>query len=120
MKEFWLTFLLITTLCLSSCNFEFAGQETTTERKSSDLSHSQNFYDSSVSATTLNDFGGADITPRKYRTRYYSVAYQFVELVGVDNYEDDPYKIIVNPDCAAMNYRKPLWYGDDIKESKKP
>ena len=34
--------------------------------------------------------------------------------------DNSPYKIIVNPDCAAMKYRKPLWYGDDIKESKKP
>lgn len=34
--------------------------------------------------------------------------------------DNNPYKIVINPDCAAMKYRKPFWYGDDIKESKKP
>ncbi len=34
--------------------------------------------------------------------------------------KDDPEKITINNTCAAMRYRKPLWYGDDIKESKKP
>lgn len=33
-----------------------------------------------------NDSGGADITPRKYRTCYYSVTYSFAELVGIDEY----------------------------------
>lgn len=51
---------------------------------------------------------GSVINPLFFYMNYYNLP------------EDDPYKIIVNPDCAAMNYRKPLWYGDDIKESKKP
>lgn len=34
--------------------------------------------------------------------------------------ESNPFKIIINPGCDAMNYRKPFWYGDDIKESKNP
>lgn len=34
--------------------------------------------------------------------------------------ESDSGKIKINPTCDAMAYRKPFWYGDDIKESKKP
>lgn len=34
--------------------------------------------------------------------------------------DDDPEKININPTCSAMNYRKPFWYGDDIKETKEP
>lgn len=37
-----------------------------------------------------------------------------------ENSKDNPEKITINKGCAAMKYRKPLWYGDDIKESKKP
>lgn len=32
----------------------------------------------------------------------------------------NPHRIVINEDCEAMNYRKPFWYGDDIKEEKKP
>ncbi len=34
--------------------------------------------------------------------------------------DDNPEKITINDTCAAMRYRKPLWYGDDIKEDKEP
>lgn len=34
--------------------------------------------------------------------------------------EGNSEKININPSCEAMDYRGPLWYGDDIKESKKP
>ncbi|MBQ7837677.1 MAG: peptidoglycan DD-metalloendopeptidase family protein [Clostridia bacterium] len=33
---------------------------------------------------------------------------------------DNSDKITINPGCSAMSYRKPLWYGDDIKETKEP
>lgn len=34
--------------------------------------------------------------------------------------ENSSDKIIINPGCAAMNYRKPFWYGDDVKETPEP
>lgn len=34
--------------------------------------------------------------------------------------EGNPNRLIINWECEAMNYRKPFWYGDDIKESKYP
>lgn len=34
--------------------------------------------------------------------------------------EDNSKKITMNSTCEAMKYRKPFWYGDDIKETKEP
>ena len=51
---------------------------------------------------------GSVINPLFFYMNYYNLP------------EDDSDKIKINSSCAAMNYRKPLWYGDDIKESKKP
>lgn len=34
--------------------------------------------------------------------------------------EGNSEKITINPTCEAMNYRKPFWYGDDVKETKEP
>ena len=34
--------------------------------------------------------------------------------------EDNPDRIRINWECEAMKYRKPFWYGDDLKESKYP
>lgn len=51
---------------------------------------------------------GSVINPLFFYMTYYNLS------------ENDSGKISVNPTCDAMDYRKPLWYGDDIKESKKP
>lgn len=51
---------------------------------------------------------GSVINPLFFYMRYYNLP------------ENNSNKIMINPTCDAMNYRKPLWYGDDIKESKKP
>ena len=51
---------------------------------------------------------GCNINPMFFYMDYYYLS------------ENDPRKITINPYCSAMEYRKPLWYGDDIKESKKP
>lgn len=51
---------------------------------------------------------GSVINPLFFYMDYYNIP------------ENNPDKIIINPSCEAMNYRKPLWYGDDIKESKNP
>lgn len=34
--------------------------------------------------------------------------------------DDNQEKIVINPNCSAMKYRKPFWYGDDVKETKEP
>ncbi len=51
---------------------------------------------------------GSVINPLFFYMNYYNLS------------ENDSGKIKINPTCDAMDYRKPLWYGDDIKESKKP
>ncbi len=51
---------------------------------------------------------GSVINPLFFYMDYYSLP------------DNNPYKIVINPDCAAMKYRKPFWFGDDIKESAKP
>ncbi len=51
---------------------------------------------------------GSVINPLFFYMNYYNLP------------EGDSAKIKINPTCDAMNYRKPLWYGDDIKESKYP
>ena len=51
---------------------------------------------------------GSVINPLFFYMNYYNLP------------ESNSGKIIINPTCDAMDYRKPLWYGDDIKESKKP
>ncbi len=51
---------------------------------------------------------GSVINPLFFYMNYYNLP------------ESNSGKIKINPTCDAMNYRKPLWYGDDIKESKKP
>lgn len=51
---------------------------------------------------------GSVINPLFFYMNYYNLP------------EGDSAKIKINPTCDAMNYRKPLWYGDDIKESKNP
>lgn len=51
---------------------------------------------------------GSVINPLFFYIKYYNLP------------ESNSDKIKINPTCDAMNYRKPLWYGDDIKESKKP
>lgn len=51
---------------------------------------------------------GSVINPLFFYMNYYNLP------------ESNSGKIKINPTCDAMDYRKPLWYGDDIKESKKP
>ncbi len=51
---------------------------------------------------------GSVINPLFFYMNYYNLP------------ENDSGKIKINPTCDAMDYRKPLWYGDDIKESKEP
>lgn len=51
---------------------------------------------------------GSVINPLFFYMNYYNLP------------ENDSGKIKIDPTCDAMDYRKPLWYGDDIKESKKP
>lgn len=51
---------------------------------------------------------GSVINPLFFYMNYYNLP------------ESNSDKIKINPTCDAMDYRKPLWYGDDIKESKKP
>ena len=90
MKKF-LIFLFLIVICFSSCSSISNNAETSVNASSTCL---YSLTDNSVAGSkepsepvlSTNDIGGADITPRKYRTCYYSVAYPFAELVGIDEY----------------------------------
>ena len=99
MKKTFFIFLLIAVICLSSCNLDLSDHKTITEDQTTSLIHSQKKPDNLVSPHTSNDAGGAEITPRKYRTCYYTVTYPFALLVGIDQYWEwhETYNI-ENPD----------------------
>ena len=70
---------------LSTTNNRLIFEETTTQSQKNDKSEI--------------DAGEATISTRKYRVNYYDVPYQFVLLVGEDNYWDWDKKFLTdNPD----------------------
>jgi len=76
------------------------------EVNNQNLSYGQKAYYESNSNKEM--VFGSVINPLFFYMNYYNLP------------ESNSGKITINPTCDAMNYRKPLWYGDDIKESKKP
>ena len=86
MKKIFFIFLFVV-VCFSSCSSVSNNAKTTENINLTDTSAFETSKTTNPIQTT-EDAGGADITPRKYRTCYYSVAYPFAELVGIDKYWD--------------------------------
>ncbi len=76
------------------------------EVNNQNLSYGQKIYYENNSDKEM--IFGSVINPLFFYMNYYNLP------------ESNSNKITINPTCDAMNYRKPLWYGDDIKESKTP
>ncbi len=83
-----------------------AGSHLHFEVNNQNLSYGEKIYYESNSEKEM--YFGSVINPLFFYMNYYNLP------------ESDSGKIKINPSCDAMNYRKPLWYGDDIKESKNP
>ena len=83
-----------------------AGSHLHFEVNNQNLSYGEKIYYESNSEKEM--YFGSVINPLFFYMNYYNLP------------EGDSGKIKINPTCDAMNYRKPLWYGDDIKESKYP
>lgn len=88
MKKIIFVFLLIIAICLPSCKSVLYDQEKPLKEQNSTLLYTHETVDTSTTVQIANDFGGAFLTTRKYRVRYYSVPYQFVLLVGKDAYDE--------------------------------
>lgn len=76
------------------------------EVNNQNLSYGQKIYYENDSDKEM--IFGSVINPLFFYMSYYNLP------------ESDSGKIRINPTCDAMDYRGPLWYGDDIKESKEP
>lgn len=86
MKKISIIILLVVVICFSSCQSVLSEQNNKTTTNSLEISHTQKNHNNNSTSNNQKDFGGADITPRKYRACYYSVPYPFALLVGVDQY----------------------------------
>ncbi len=90
MKRFIIFLFLVIMTCFSACDSTLANAPSIKETNSNkyttnETSEKTDLYEYTQ---TSQDIGGGFITTRKYRVRYYSVPYQFVLLVGEDEYNE--------------------------------
>lgn len=113
MKKTLCLILLLALLCLPACNKNQLSQEETTKTDSTTEVVSECLSDET------NDSGGAFLTTRKYRVRYYSVPYQFILIVGRDKYEEwyNEYNLDNPDDTNEMVIKKFIQYFDISKEN---
>ena len=117
MKKIFFVFLFAV-FCFSSCSSVSDNAKTT---ENIDLTYTSAFETSKATnpSKITEDAGGADITPRKYRTCYYSVAYPFAELVGIDEYWDwsEEYNTENPDDTNEMVIKKFVQYFNISREN---
>ncbi len=91
MKKFLILniILVILLISLTSCFSErnIVEISSTTQHDTEPLPSKVNIEEKKqTNQPSIDDIGGASITTRKYRDRYYSVPYQFAVLVGTDTF----------------------------------
>ncbi len=101
-----------------ACSIQKENEDFSTKQFQNTSKHGETHSNTNENESFVKDKGGAEIVPRKYRTRYYNVPYQFAQLVGVERYWEwsDLYNTENPDDTNEMVIKKFVQYFNISRE----